>query len=95
MESFAPFSEASTSQNSGGARRVASPEPGATDGGFCKAGKLMKDKHPIEFMKDRRMDSPIVMGQLCKETSRPIFGPCRQLALANGIDQLMILRYLE
>lgn len=50
--------------NSGGARRVASPEPGATDGGFSKAGKLMKDKNPIELMKDRRMDSPMVMGQL-------------------------------
>lgn len=43
---------------------MASPEPGATDGGFSKAGKLMKDKNPIELMKDRRMDSPMVMGEL-------------------------------
>lgn len=68
---------------------MASPEPGATDGGFSKA-ELMSDKNPIE-LKDRRMDSPMVMGQLCKETSRLMFGSCRQLVLANGIDALMIL----
>lgn len=70
---------------------MASPEPGATDGGFSKAGKLMKDKNPIELMK---IEGWIVLWSWVsfgKETSRPILGSCRQLALANGIDALMIL----